>query len=73
MMKILKYKIIFEDSLDFQYDENNENLISVKINFLKENIKIDNLYHALKDKQERNNHNHSLNIKNSYTNLDFII
>ena len=34
MIKILKYKIIFEDSLVFQYDENNENITSVKINFL---------------------------------------
>ena len=72
MIKILKYKIIFEDSLVFQYDENNENIISVKINFLKENIRIDNLYNDSKYNKERNNNN-SLNIKNSNTNLDFII
>ena len=33
-IKILKYKSIFEESLSFQFDENNENIMSVKINFL---------------------------------------
>ena len=42
-MKILKYKIIFEDSLSFQFDEYNEN-ISVKINFFNQRTNIDNLY-----------------------------
>ena len=42
-MKLLKYKIIFEDSLSFQFDEYNEN-ISVKINFFNNSTSIDNLY-----------------------------
>ena len=33
LAKILKYKNIFEDSLTYKYDENNENIISVKISF----------------------------------------
>ena len=41
--KLLKYKIIFEDSLSFQFDEYNEN-ISVKINFFNHSTNIDNLY-----------------------------
>ena len=42
-MKILKYKIIFEDSLSFQFDEYNEK-IAVKINFFNHSNNIDNLY-----------------------------
>ena len=42
-LKLLKYKIIFEDSLSFQFDEYNEN-ISVKINFFNNSTSIDNLY-----------------------------
>ena len=41
-MKILKYKNIFADSLTFQFDENNENIISCKLNFFNHNTKIDN-------------------------------
>jgi hypothetical protein len=41
--KLLKYKIIFEDSLSFQFDEYNDN-ISVKINFFNHSSNIDNLY-----------------------------
>ena len=44
-IKILKYKYIFEDSLSYQFDENNENIISVKINFFNEKSKIDNFYY----------------------------
>ena len=40
---LIKYKNIFEDSLSFQYDENNESIISVKINYFEQNIKIDGL------------------------------
>jgi len=43
-IKILKYKIIFHDSLSFIYDENNEYIISVIINFFEETIKIDGLF-----------------------------
>jgi len=42
-LKILKYKIIFEDSLSFHFDGYNEN-ISVKINFFNHNTNIDNLF-----------------------------
>jgi len=57
-MKILKYKIIFEESLSFQFDESNENILSVKINFFKQFINIDNLYN------EYNNKNVSKNKRN---------
>ena len=43
-IKILKYRIIFEDSLSFKYEENTENIISVKIIFFEQSTKIDNLY-----------------------------
>ena len=35
-IKILKYKYIFEDSINFKFDENLEKIISVRINFFKE-------------------------------------
>ena len=54
-MKILKYKIIFEDSLSFQFDENNENILSVKINFFKQFINIDNLYNEYDNKNIKKN------------------
>ena len=54
-MKILKYKIIFEDSLSFQFDENNENMLSVKINFFKQFINIDNLYNEYDIKNVKKN------------------
>jgi hypothetical protein len=43
-IKILKYKNIFEESLSFHFDENNEKLLSVKINFYNQFINIDNLH-----------------------------
>ena len=65
-MKILKYKSIFEESLSFQFDENNESIISVKINFFNQFISIDNLYNEYdskkskkrnRNKQKKNNSN----------------
>ena len=51
-MRILKYKYIFEDSLSFTYDENYENIISVKINFFENISKIndDDLYGKYRNK-----------------------
>ena len=63
-MKILKYKYIFEDSLSYQFDESNENIISVKINFYNEKSKIDNLYSNDKNK---------IKSKNDKTNLYNVI
>ena len=42
LIKILKYKNIFEDSLSIQNDENNEDIISIKINFFNETSYIEN-------------------------------
>ena len=52
-IKILKYKYLFEDSLSFQFDENNENIISVKINFYNETAKIDNDFNNKKKKEKK--------------------
>ena len=68
--KILKYKYIFEDSLSFQFDENNENIISININFFKEKIKIDDLYSNDKGKKKKNN---SIKSKNEDKNLYIVI
>ena len=49
-IKILKFKYIFEDSLTVKFDENNENIISVKTNFYNEKTKID-ILNTNKNKQ----------------------
>ena len=42
LIYILKYKNIFEETLIFKFDENNENIILVKINFFERNSNIEN-------------------------------
>ena len=70
-MKILKYKSIFEESLSFQFDENNESIISVKINFFNQFINIDNIYNEYDNKKiKKNNRNKQ---KKSSSNLNNII
>ena len=53
IIKILKYKSIFEDSITFQYDENNENKNSVKINFFESNSKIEDFNSNNKNKEDK--------------------
>ena len=52
-MKILKYKFLFEDSLSFKYDEYNEKIISVKINFFEKTLKIDDSLEKNKKHQKQ--------------------
>ena len=52
---ILKYKSIFEESLSFQLDENNENIQSVKIKFFDQSINIENFYNEFNNKGIKNN------------------
>ena len=59
LLRILKYKSIFEDSLSFTFDENNE-IISAKINFFQQNIKIDKIDVNTKKKQEIKNYGSNL-------------
>ena len=54
-IKILKYKNIFEESLSFHFDENNEKLLSVKINFYNQFINIDNLDNEYDNKKVKKN------------------
>ena len=70
-IKILKYKNIFEESLSFQFDENNENLLSVKINFFNQLINIDNLYNEYGSKKVKKNKTEK--IKRNSSNLYNII
>ena len=68
-IKILKYKSIFEDSINVQLDKNEE-LTSIKINFFNERTEIDNLYANPNDNKE------NINIKRrreNDTNLYIII
>ena len=72
LIQILKYKNIFEESISFHYDENNENIISAKYDFLnkisnienKQNENKTNLYYIInllqKEKLYYYNLNHSI-------------
>ena len=42
LMNILSYKNLFNEALSFKFDENNENIIFVKINFFERNSSIEN-------------------------------
>ena len=63
-IKILKYKFLFEDSLSFQFDENNENIISVKVNFYNQTAKIENESNNKKDKKSQKLINENTNLYN---------
>ena len=63
-IKILKYKNIFEDSIAFQYDENNENIISAKILFFNQSTIIDNLYNNKHDVHQQKLQNRNENLSN---------
>ena len=67
-LKILKNKYLFEDSLSFQFDENNGNIISVKSNFFIEKIKYNKIYLNNKNKKNKKENKYS-----KETNLYFII
>ena len=54
LIKLLKYKNIFEDSLSFKYDENNDYIISMKLDFLEKISNIEN--------NKKNENNTILNI-----------
>ena len=70
-IKILKYKFLFEDSLSFQFDENNENIISIKIPLFDEKIAIDNL--CSNENNNKINRRKNQNLKNYKNNLYIII
>jgi len=42
LMNILSYRNLFDETLSFKFDENNENIIMVKINFFERNSSIEN-------------------------------
>ena len=66
ILKILKYKNIFEESLDIKYDENNEFVENIKINFFQQNSYIENESNNLKISKLINNENDSNNFSNLY-------
>ena len=68
-LKILKYKIIFEDSLSFQFDEYNESF-SIKINFFNQNSSIDDLY---SDSNSNNKRGKVKNVKENSKNTNLYI
>ena len=73
VIKILKYKYIFEDSISFQFDENNENIISAKIVFFNITSRIDNFYNDsyYKNKKKKRNKKYGKNT-NIYIIIDLL-
>jgi hypothetical protein len=63
-LNILKYKYLFDDSLSFKLDENNENITSVKINFYDQKSKIENEYDNKRNKRNKIINNESTNLYN---------
>ena len=73
-MKIIKYKSIFEESLSFQFDENNESIMSVKINFFNQFINIDNLYNEYDSKKaKKNNRKKQKKIGSNLNNIIYLL
>ena len=74
-LKILQFKIIFEDSLVFQFDDN-ENIISVKINFFNQNTKIDNIYNSSNNRKFIKNKNlikRKINNESNIYNITYLL
>ena len=72
IIKILAYKNIFNDSITYQLDESNENIIFAKIKFFEQNNKIENLSN-IKPKNKNIKNNILSKIKENSTNLYIII
>ena len=70
-IKILKYKNIFEDSLSFKFDENNESIISIKIKFFEKKTKVENFYNESSNKKHDKRYRRNLDDNN--TNLYNVI
>ena len=64
LIKIIKYKVTFEDSLSISIDENDKDNIFIEMNFFHENYTIDNINNK-KDKNTVNNLNSKKN-NNAY-------
>ena len=47
LINLIKYKSIFEESLSFQFDENNEKITSARTNFFEDETKIDGFFNDL--------------------------
>ena len=55
LIDLIKYKSIFEESLSFQFDENNENIISVRTNFFEDETKIEGFFNDLNNIKNNGN------------------
>ena len=64
LINLIKYKSIFEESLSFQFDENNENIISAKTNFFEDETKIDGFFNDLNDIKNKGKINGGNNLYN---------
>ena len=64
LINLIKYKSIFEEALSFQFDENNENIISARTNFFEDETKIDGFFNDLNDIQNKGKFNGRNNLYN---------
>jgi len=56
LINLIKYKSIFEESLSFQFDENNENITSVRSNFFEDETKIEGFFNDIYDTKKKGNY-----------------
>ena len=74
ILKILKYKSIFEETLSFKFDENNETINYVKIKFFNLNSNIENNYNVPNKKlRKKANYNKGIYFCGNSSNLYNII
>ena len=69
LINLIKYKSIFEESLSFQFDENNENIISARTNFFEEETKIEGFFNDTLDSKN----NGKINGKNNLYNIIYLL
>jgi len=53
LIDLIKLKSIFEESLSFQFDENNENITSVRTNFFEDEAKIEGFFNDINDTKNK--------------------
>ena len=63
-INLIKYKSIFEESLSFQFDENNENISSVRTNFFEDEAKIEGFFNDINDTKNNGRYINKNNLYN---------
>jgi len=68
-INLIKYRSIFEESLSFQFDENNEYITSIKTNFFEDKTKIEGFFNDIYDVSN----NEKINGKNNLYSVIYLL